>query len=403
MTYADKELPMKFHRLVGLCFGFFLLAVGITIQAQEHPLYTVVDLGALPGSTFSQSGEISETGVIAGLSIGKDGNQHPVLWIGRHIFDLSPFGTQGVNAQAFGVNSAGVVSVQAESLAADPNGEDFCAYGTHRQCKAAFWHGGKIRRLPTLGGNNSTVGNVNAFGVISGVAETRATESDCLVPFQTLGFEGVLWRPDGRVRALRPLSGDTVSLALWVNNKGQATGASGFCSNTALPPLAFGPHAVMWDTDGSVHDLGNLGSEASNAGLAINNLGQVVGASSLQSDSTPFYKTDGFLWSKEHGMVDLGTLAGDVASGALGINDRTEVTGLSADASGNPRAVYWRNGKIYELNTIVPADSPMYLLVGQSINDRGEITGFGVVKATGDIHAFRAIPTRGETREAVER
>jgi probable HAF family extracellular repeat protein len=143
-----------------------------------------------------------------------------------------------------------------------------------------------------------------------------------------------------------------------------------------------------------VRKYSSLGRAVVNAALGINNRGQVVGASSLQSDSTPFYKTDGFLWTKERGMVDLGTLPGDVASGALAINDNGEIVGVSIDSSGNPRPVYWHNGAPVDLNTQVPSDSMMYMVFAQAINNHGEIAGWGVDKATGDIHTYLAIPYR---------
>jgi probable HAF family extracellular repeat protein len=379
--------------------SFLLALICSLVQAQSHPpRYILKDLGTLPRSGFSQPGQVSDGGIVAGLSIATDGNQHPVLWVTGRILDLDQSGDGGVNAAAFGVNSVGRVSIQRESSAFDPNGEDFCAYGTHRVCSASVWQGGTFTPLPTLGGNNSTVGNVTSFGQVSGLAETSTFDATCssMIPSQMLRYEAVVWGPNlTDVHPLAPLSGDTVSLALWVNDDGQATGASGTCSNTAIPPLAFGPHAVIWDKHGTVLDLGNLGSAVINAGLGINNLGQVVGASSLENDSTPFYETDGFLWTKGQGMVDLFTLPGDVASAGMGINDGGEVVGTSVDASGNPRAVYWQNGVMTDLNTQVPPNSPVYLLFAQTINNSGEIVGWGVHKATGEIHAFKATPNRG--------
>ena len=302
--------------------SFLLVSLCAVLQAQSKPpRYVVKDLGALSGSSFSQPGTLSNDGIIAGFSIAPDGYQHPVVWIEDHIIDLDWLGDGGLNASAFGINSLGSVSLQKESASYDPNGEDFCAYGTHRVCTAAIWQWGKFTNLPALGGNNSTVGNVNGFGQIAGLAETEIMDEDCgsLIPAQKLRFQGVIWGPAHRaIRRLPPLRNDTVSLALWINDRGEAVGSSGLCGNTAIPPLAFGPRAVLWDRDGVPYDLGNLGSSVINAGLGINNREQVVGASSLQNDSTPFYKTHGFLWTRERGMADLGTLPGDVASGAFG-------------------------------------------------------------------------------------
>jgi probable HAF family extracellular repeat protein len=378
--------------------SFLLLSLCALGQAQSnHPRYVVKDLGALPGPNFSQPGLLSDNGLIAGFSTASDGYQHPVLWVADHLIDLDWSGDGGLNALAFGINSLGRASIQKEITDVDPNGEDFCAYGTHRVCTGAIWQWGKFIDLPALGGNNSTVGNVNNLGQISGVAETGIIDQSCgpLIPAQKLRFEGVLWGPKPHeIRRLPPLGTDTVSLALWVNDHGEAVGTSGLCGNTAIPPLAFGPRAVLWDRDGAPHDLGNLGATAENVALDINNRRQVVGASSLQSDSTPFYKTDGFLWTKERGMVDLGTLPGDVASAALGINDDREIVGVSIDSSGNPRPVYWHNGAPVDLNTQVPSDTTMNLVWAGAINNRGEIAGWGVDKATGETHTYLATPYR---------
>ena len=58
----------------------------------------------------------------------------------------------------------------------------------------------------------------------------------------------------------------------------QCQRTSGTCGNSLLPPLAYGPHAVLWEADGSVHDLGNLGGAVTNMALAMNNKGQILAA-----------------------------------------------------------------------------------------------------------------------------
>jgi probable HAF family extracellular repeat protein len=387
---------MKFH--VALLSSFSLVAsLGATAQAQNATArYVIHDLGALPGGGFSLPGTVNDAGVVAGFSVASDGLQHPVLWVGGHLVDLNHSDDHGLNTQAFGINSLGRVSIQTETSAYDPNGEDFCLYGTGHECVAAVWQGGRFVPLPTLGGNNGTVGNVNSFGQIAGVAETAVPDSSCAskLPSQKLRYRAVIWGPDLRsVKPLGLLGTDTVSVALWVNDKGQAVGASGGCSNTSPPPLAGGPHAILWEADGRPVDLGNLGSTAGSAALAINNLGEVVGASSLRDDSTFSNGTVGFLWTRQHGMKNLGTLPGDVASGAVAINDTGEIAGISIDPAGNLRAVYWHNGIAVDLNTQVAAGSNLYLLWAAAINNRGEITGFGVT-STGETHAFLAVPNR---------
>ena len=43
-----------------------------------------------------------------------------------------------------------------------------------------------------------------------------------------------------------------------------------------------------------------------------------------------------------------------------------------------------------DLNTLIPAGSPWYLLVAQSINNSGEIAGIGLIN--GNLHGFLATP-----------
>ena len=384
--------------LTSIAAGSLLAALA---SAQPQSRYTVTDLGTLPGGTFSQATAVSNNSFISGLAAAADGTQHAVLWYQGRIIDISKPGLLGPNSGAFGINPSGQAAVLAESLVKDPKNENFCAYGTGLKCLPYFWQGGIMTPLPLLGGNNGSIGNINSNGEVVGIAENGISDPDCphtVSPSgtgpQVLDFEAVIWVPkQGQIRVLRPLPGDTVGAALWINDLGQAVGASGSCANTALPPLTFGPHAVLWDRDGSVTDLGNLGGTA-NMGLSINNQGQVVGASTLTAKSAPT-EAHAFLWTKETGkMRDLGALSGDTASVGLGINDGGDVVGASIDEDGNPRAYIWRNGAMHDLNTLVPTDSSLFLLFANAINNRGEIVGFGATNS-GDVHAFLATPSNG--------
>lgn len=68
------------------------------------------------------------------------------------------------------------------------------------------------------------------------------------------------------------------------------------------------------------------------------------------------------------------------------------MAGISLDANFNPRAFVWQNGVMTDLNTVIPTDSTLYLLVACSINAKGQIVGFAVDTITNEIHGYLATP-----------
>lgn len=376
------------------------------IPASSPTRYTVTDLGTLPGASFSTGAAIAMTGIVVGGSNAADGLEHAVVWSRGGATNIGP---TGVNSDAYGVNAFGQVSGLTEIAAEDPNHENFCAYGTTRQCRPFVWQAGRLKLLPLLGGNNATVGdNVNLFGQIPGAAETGQADPTCpkvAAPNgtgpQVLGYKPVLWNATtGSVRELRLPAGDTVGLAHWVNDLGQAVGASGTCANFIPPPFVAAPHAVLWERDGTPVVLGNLGGAgdfATGAGThatSINNRGQVVGVSVLKDNRT----SRAFIWTRGTGkMRQLEPVPGHPHSAALAINDWGDVVGASGTLPfEDAHAAIWRGGgAAVDLNELVAGSTPLYLLTAMNIDDTGNIVGFAVETTSGAVHAFRATPVRG--------
>jgi probable HAF family extracellular repeat protein len=391
-------------------FALLAMPCWLTAQAPSLPYYSVTDLGAL-GGTYSYAYGLNNTGVVAGgaaTANQTDGiAQTAFLWFGGNIINLGTLGGSDCpdcNSEAGGPNSWGVAPVISETAETDPNGEDFCAFGTHRQCLAAVWKNSKMSALRNFsGGSNGQAYWTNDQGQTVGVAENGIEDATCstATPFQDLRFEAALWQPNGEIRQLHPLRGDTVAFAFGINDEGQIIGASGLCSNTAVPPFANGAqaaHAVLWENDGSPRDLGGLVSGGStNIATSINGRGEVAGAS--QSSGGALHA---FLWTKDKGMQDLGTLEGDslsVAPCCHTVNNRGQIVGFSIPGPlGSGRAFLWQNGVMTDLNTLLPKDSPWYLLQALSINDAGQIVGYGTIN--GDVHAFLATPCERNQADA---
>ena len=239
--------------------------------------------------------------------------------------------------------------------------------------------------VPTLGGNNGDVSTITNTGLVLGFAETALHDDTCIAP-EVLGFEAFLWDPDeNKIRALRPLSGDTATAAFGINEHGNVAGTSGICGNGLVGTSAL--HAVMWK-NGLPIDLGSFGGSYANLANSINNLDQVVGVSDLIGDTT----THAFLWTEGQGIQDLGTLLGHFSSAGNDINDNGQVVDQSCDVNFNCRAVIWEHGAITDLNTLIPASSPLLLVFASAINSRGEIVGAALDQSTGATVPFLATP-----------
>jgi probable HAF family extracellular repeat protein len=375
-----------------------------SLLAQTAPTYTVTDLGVLGTGTNSSGFDINNSGWVAGSSNQTPtGPQIAFLWYGGNtLVNLGTLGgaaCTGCNSGAGGPNASGEAVIGSETATMDPLNQDFCGFGTHRQCLGAVWSNGKLTALSTLpGGRNANAFGINNKGQTVGFSEIGIRDGSCATAtaFQVTRFEAVLWGPKGQIRELPPLvdMGDTASYAMGLNDHGQAVGSSGNCATQGLPPAnVTGLHAVLWEKDGSPTYLGTLGDAANtmfNNASSVNNLGEVVGTSQFKDGTV-----HSFLWTKNTGMQDLGTFPGagaTIAGCCNTINNRGEVVGFSIDGkTGNSRAFYWRNTVLSDLNALVAGHSPLYLLAAYGINDSGDIVGQGcVMPACTELHAFIA-------------
>ena len=371
-------------------------------QAPKSPRYVVVDLGPL-GGTYSQSFYVSSNGVASGEASLAEGNWHAILWQGRSKRDLGTLG--GLNSSAFGSpNATGQVVGEAETSQSDPNGEDFCGFfasgapfsGT--TCLGFLWQNDSMTALSTLGGYNAAASAINNRGEVAGNAETATIDSTCppydpaLGQFQVLQDKPAVWK-NGQIEELPTYGGDPDGFAIAINDHGQVAGASGVCSTyNVVNGLYLSPvHALLWD-HGKVTNLGSLGGNFGNQAHGMNNRGQVVGASDLAGDAV-FH---GFVWSKSSGMQDVPPIPGDTFSVALGINDPGVVTGVSIDSTFTTlRAFVVVDGTPTDLNTLIAANSPLQLQTACGINSRREITGLAVQKSNGQYRGYLAIPLAG--------
>ncbi len=371
-----------------------------------EPQYEVVKLPSL-GGTLSRGMAINDQGVVAGWSNLANGSRRAVLWKDHQsITNLETLGGPSSTVPWIGLNNAGMVVGISHTDEVDPLNEDwacelagFLPATTNLICRGFVWENGVMRELPTLGGHHSFGTGVNNQGHVVGWAETAVQDPTCdPTTTQKLQFRAVMWDPkdgsNGKIKAreLRPFPGDSTSAATAINDNGQAVGISGDCDQAVGRYSA--RHAVLWDKNGKVSEIPNLGGTSWHTPMDINAQGDVVGFSNPAEpgDEIGEFISRAFYWANGAAKAeDLHTLGDDPVSEAFAINSRGQVVGISFGGSNGPRAFFWQGGVLTNLNDLVDI-APDTLLSAQDINDAGQITGRVRDHATGETLAFVATP-----------
>src|ERR1700723_3165824 len=131
-------------------------------QTRKPKHYAVIDLGTL-GGTYSDAYGINDEGAVSGGAAPPSQTnglaQTAFLWFNGKMKNLGTLdGSKCLqcSSEAGGPNADNVSRLILETALTDPDGEDFCGFGTHRQCRAAIWKEGVMTALRNLpGGHNS--------------------------------------------------------------------------------------------------------------------------------------------------------------------------------------------------------------------------------------------------------
>ncbi len=363
----------------------------------QPPRYYVFNLGAPLGGNPEPVG-INDLGWISGgANLAGNTAVSAELWVGAP-FSLGTLGGLNSNIAWPNHSTMGEVAGIAETAQANPYHESWSCSAffpsvTGDICLGFAWRNGAMTALPPFpGGYDSYASGVNNRGQIVGWAENGVLDPTCnnAAPVnQYLQFEAAIWGPKlTEMRQLPPYPGDPDSAATAINDLGQVIGISGICENAVGDQSA--THALLWE-NGQPINLGNLGANAWNTPISLNDHGQIVGFANNTSGNS-----QGFLWTKANGMQPLPYIGDDDAGAAYDINQEGQIVGVSNGGT-EPyatRAFIYQNGMMTDLNTLVIGDSPLYLLLAQGINDSGEIVGTAA-EPDGQQVGFLAVPAYG--------
>jgi probable HAF family extracellular repeat protein len=394
---------MKFARLMRTAVVVLSVALAIPVQLaaqanahghHRHHHYKLIDMDTFGGPNsylaYPPPGIVlSNQGSVVGLAETPEPDpfcpncfleglvSYAFRWHNGILTDLGALPGASNSSFAFSQNVSGQAVGISENGLIDP-------LTGYPEVVAVLWEkNGHIRNLGTLGGNASYAQQMNDKGQVVGYALNTIPDSfvndlENWNPKITSGASSNLWFPaatqshaflweNGNMRDLGTLGGPD-SEALYINNRGQIIGESLLDSNPNPPVTAPAcptvgiptQHAFLWQ-DGFT-DLGSLGGSCGYPNW-INNAGQVVGTMTLPGDSS----NHGFVWDSGT-LTDLGTLPGGTNSQAFFINDAGQVVGASEySASSNEHAFLWKDGVMKDLGVPTKCNQPEF------INSKGQI------------------------------
>jgi probable HAF family extracellular repeat protein len=280
------------------------------------------------------------------------------------------------------------------------------AHSGNKTSEAALWIAGRMIKLGTVGGPNSSVpweSVKNNQGLIVGISDTSIVQPlgevfSCVaagfIPSSGNTCLGFLWQPPGFISALPTLGGDN-GFATGINNQGQVVGwaETSYQDPTCNPPqvLQFLPYVYDVRTK-TITALQVYPGDSDGTANAINDSGQMAGISGICSNAVGGASaTHAVFWQDQNSTpVDMGNLGGEAWNTPSSMNSTGEVVGFGnpsgdQNAPFNPIAFYWSQSTgMVNLGTLYPFPNS----IAYAINNNGLIVGQGLNLSTGASHAF---------------
>jgi probable HAF family extracellular repeat protein len=360
-------------------FVFALSALFLTTTATAQPAgirergVRLLDLGTL-GGTESSAWAIDESGKVVGWSLLASGQRRAFTScadctmqdLGTHVGGSDSIG-RAVSSNGQWLAGSSAINAHGPGFAQFTQGFAFNS-GTMSSVDALFCPCTFNQRHGT-----SEAYGVNDSGTVVGWAPSPRANY----------YHAFIWK-DGVIQDLSDMGlGDpSWSRAYDINNAEQIVGY--IDRDDSMSFSEADRDAFIWE-NGAFRTLDHLPGHISSTAVAINDTGLAVGWSGDVTGSV----SRAALWSGAQ-VTELGHLSGDSNSQALAVNDRRQVVGWSGNAEGDTRAVFWQDGFLMDLNSLLPANSGWQLIEARGINNRGMIVG--TARINGELRAFLLIP-----------
>jgi probable HAF family extracellular repeat protein len=340
-------------------------------QASPQLRYIVVDLGARVANATGESGRI----------------------VGATLFGVEIHAAYWDNSRSPAID-LGTLPGFTSSFAADinPRREIVGAAGIFPTFRPLFWASSQSAPVELSGvpvGLFGVAFHINPVGQIVGwfLSEDFSVQ------------RAVFWPNSNAAPVYLPeLSNELPhSIAAAINASGSVLGdgcdadfvechAAFWASSTSTPVALASPGGQFIYTD--ILLSGGVGSPLDNAG-------RMVG----YAHNADFSETRAVFWARSTSPAVILSTAGEfINGGAEAISDGGQIVGNAYDSDfSNLHAFIWPSSTSQgiDLNTVIPSDSGWELEHASDVNNRGEITGFGILK--GARHAFVLIPVHGSS------
>ena len=322
------------------------LAVAACLRsAAADPLYTVRDLGLLPGATSAAATAINDAGVVVGSSAAAGGSH--VFRFDETLQDLGQFPDASITSAA-AINSAGQIA-------------GYASTGNNPPGPRAFVYDGAFHDLGTLNAQSAKAAGINDAGHVVGTLTFADSTQHAFYD-------------DGTIHDLAPALGGAQSAATGINNAGQVVGS-------IIGPIQEGAVHEAYLYDGAVHLLGELTPGHGSDAAAISRNGLVVGSSAVLIPQGGAH-TRAFVWDGT--MHELSLPAGaipDVAADAwaTSVNASGQVVGYAQGGEIGPLALLWdaRTQDGHYLDDLIDPSLNWQVQSATGINDSGQIVGYG--------------------------